>query len=103
MPLKEALARVDAWVAGVRREQSPSRADTPKVKWDDKHGLWKAHPLADWTDKDVWNYLLENDVPYNDLHDRGYWSICCTHCTKPGAGRQGRWAGTDKEECGIHT
>jgi phosphoadenosine phosphosulfate reductase len=101
-PLNQALSTVDAWIAGLRRDQSPSRADTPKVKWDDKHGLWKAHPLADWTDKDVWNYLLENDVPYNDLHDRGYSSIGCTHCTVASEDRSGRWSGTGKLECGLH-
>ena len=102
VPLRERLSTVDAWVAGLRREQSPSRAKTPKLHWDDKHGLWKANPLADWTDRDVWNYIVENDVPYNPLHDQGYASIGCTHCTHPSEGRDGRWAGSDKLECGIH-
>jgi phosphoadenosine phosphosulfate reductase len=101
-PLKEALSQVDAWVSGMRRDQSPSRRGTPKFHWDDKHDLWKANPLADWTEKDVWNYIAEHDVPYNDLHDRGYASVGCTHCTLPGSGRAGRWAGTDKIECGLH-
>jgi phosphoadenosine phosphosulfate reductase len=101
-PLKEALSQVDAWVSGMRRDQSPSRRGTPKFHWDDKHDLWKANPLADWTEKDVWNYIMQNDVPYNELHDRGYASVGCTHCTLPGAGRAGRWAGTDKIECGLH-
>ena len=81
-PLQEALAGVDAWITGLRREQSPSRADTPKLAWDEKNERWKASPLADWTEKDVWRYIAENDVPYNDLHDRGYGSIGCTHCTQ---------------------
>ena len=101
-PLAEALSGVDAWMTGLRREQSPSRADTPKLAWDDKNERWKASPLADWTEKDVWRYLVENDVPYNDLHDRGYGSIGCTHCTKPGSGREGRWAESGKAECGLH-
>ena len=102
-PLRERLATVDAWIAGLRRDQSPSRAATPKLHWDSKHGLWKVNPLADWTDRDVWSYIVENDVPYNELHDKGYASIGCTHCTKPSDGRDGRWAGTDKLECGIHS
>jgi phosphoadenosine phosphosulfate reductase len=101
-PLNEALSQVDAWVSGLRRDQSPSRRRTPKFHWDDKHDLWKANPLAGWTEKDVWNYIAEHDVPYNELHDRGYASVGCTHCTLPGSGRAGRWAGTDKIECGLH-
>ena len=101
-PLKEALSQVDAWVSGMRRDQSPSRRQTPKFHWDDKHELWKANPLAEWSEKDVWNYIAEHDVPYNELHDRGYSSVGCTHCTLPGSGRAGRWAGTDKIECGLH-
>ena len=101
-PLNEALADVDAWVSGVRREQSPVRARTPKLAWDRKHERWKANPLADWTEQDVWRYIAEHDVPYNPLHDRGYASIGCTHCTKPGDGREGRWSGSAKDECGLH-
>jgi phosphoadenosine phosphosulfate reductase len=101
-PLKQALSEVDAWITGLRREQSPQRADTPKVHWDERHGVWKINPLADWSEKDVWSYLVENDIPYNELHDRGYDSIGCTHCTSPGRGRNGRWQGSDKIECGLH-
>jgi phosphoadenosine phosphosulfate reductase len=101
-PLKEALSGVDAWISGLRREQSPIRARTPKLQYDERHGIWKANPLADWSEKDVWRYVAEHDVPYNELHDRGYASIGCTHCTKPGNGREGRWAELDKKECGIH-
>jgi phosphoadenosine phosphosulfate reductase len=101
-PLQQALSQVDAWVAGVRRDQSPLRASTRKLHWDDKHGLWKLNPLADWSDRDVWDYLARNDIPYNSLHDLGYASIGCTHCTKPGDGRDGRWAGHDKTDCGMH-
>jgi phosphoadenosine phosphosulfate reductase len=101
-PLTRALADVDAWIGGLRREHSPERANTPKLAWDARHGLWKAAPLADWTEKDVWKYLMERGVPYNPLHDRGYESIGCTHCTTAGSGREGRWAGTNKTECGLH-
>lgn len=101
-PLKEALSQVDAWVVGVRRDQAPTRADTPKIAWDAKHGIWKAAPLADWSERDVWRYIHEHDLPYNVLHDRGYASIGCTHCTVPAADRSGRWAGNGKVECGLH-
>ena len=101
-PLSRALADVEAWISGVRREQSPSRAGTPKLGWDARHGRWKANPIADWSERDVWRYIHERDLPYNALHDRGYASIGCTHCTRPGEGRDGRWAGTGKTECGLH-
>jgi phosphoadenosine phosphosulfate reductase len=101
-PLNEALSDVDAWVSGLRRDQSASRAGTKKLHWDKRHGLWKVNPLADWTERDVWSYIVEKDLPYHPLHDRGYASIGCTHCTKPGGERAGRWAGTDKIECGLH-
>ena len=101
-PLQRALADVDAWISGVRREQGPSRAGTPKLAWDAKHERWKANPLADWSEKDVWRYIADHDVPYHPLHDRGYESIGCTHCTVAGGGRDGRWAGPDKIECGLH-
>lgn len=101
-PLRDTLAGADAWIAGLRRDQSPSRADTPKLKWDLKHGLWKLHPLADWSERDVWRYIAANDVPYHPLHDRGFGSIGCWPCTQVGAGREGRWAGDSKDECGIH-
>ena len=101
-PLGRALAGLQGWITGVRRDQSPTRADTPKIGWDERHELWKASPLADWSDDDVWAYVRERQLPYNALHDRGYSSIGCTHCTQPGEGRDGRWSGTDKTECGLH-
>jgi phosphoadenosine phosphosulfate reductase len=101
-PLGRALAPLDAWITGLRREQSPTRANARKLEWDDGHGLWKLNPLADWTEKDVWARIVERDLPYNALHDQGYASIGCTHCTQPGAGREGRWAGLEKTECGLH-
>jgi len=101
-PLARALSGLDGWITGVRRDQSPTRAAMPKLGWDDRHELWKASPLADWSDEDVWAYVREHELPYNTLHDRGYASIGCTHCTQPGSGREGRWSGLDKTECGLH-
>jgi phosphoadenosine phosphosulfate reductase len=102
-PLNRALLDLDCWVTGVRRDQSPTRAATPKLVWDDKHELWKASPLADWSDDDCWAYINERGLPYNPLHDQGYASIGDTHSTLPGEGREGRWAGSDRTECGLHT
>jgi phosphoadenosine phosphosulfate reductase len=102
-PLVTALGDLDAWITGIRRDQAPTRADAPKVGWDDRHELWKANPLADWTDDDCWAYIRERGLPYNELHDRGYASIGDTHSTVPGVGREGRWAGSDRTECGLHT
>ncbi len=102
VPLRDRLAGKDAWVTGLRREQSVTRADTPEVGWDDKHGLHKIAPLATWTEQDVWRRIVERDLPYHELHDRGYASIGCVPCTQPGEGRSGRWAGTGRLECGLH-
>jgi phosphoadenosine phosphosulfate reductase len=100
--LEEALSDVDAWITGIRREQAPTRANAQHVEKDEKRGIWKFNPLAEWTDKDVWNYISKHDLPYHPLHDQGYESIGCAPCTLPGSGREGRWAGSDKVECGIH-
>ena len=102
VPLRERLAGADAWVTGVRRDQSATRADTDEIGWDAKYGLWKVAPLATWTERDVWAHIAERDLPYHELHDRGYDSIGCVPCTQPGSGRAGRWAGTGKLECGLH-
>jgi phosphoadenosine phosphosulfate reductase len=102
-PLVTALGGLDAWITGIRRDQSPTRADAPKLGWDEQHELWKANPLADWTDERCWEYIRARGLPYNALHDQGYDSIGDTHSTLPGVGREGRWAGTGKVECGIHT
>ena len=106
-PLLQALEPYDAWVSGIRREQSPSRAGARKVEHSDRYGVWKVQPLADWTEKDVWRYIVGNEIPYNPLHDAGYRSIGCMPCTRPTRPdeeeRAGRWAGSDKLECGIHT
>jgi phosphoadenosine phosphosulfate reductase len=105
-PLIEVLMPFDGWISGIRREQSPSRAETPKVVWSERYGVYKIHPLAGWSDRDVWRYISDNDIPYNPLHDAGYRSIGCIPCTRPTRPdeeeRAGRWAGSDKLECGIH-
>jgi phosphoadenosine phosphosulfate reductase len=105
-PLIEALRPYDAWISGIRRDQSPSRSSTPKVVWSERYGVWKIHPLAGWEETDVWGYVYANDIPYNPLHDSGYRSIGCIPCTRPTTPdeeeRAGRWAGSDKLECGIH-
>ena len=101
-PLTRALLDLDCWITGIRRDQSPTRANAPKLGWDESHELWKANPIADWSDDDCWAYVRERGLPYNALHDRGYASIGDMHSTSPGAGREGRWAGTDRTECGLH-
>jgi phosphoadenosine phosphosulfate reductase len=100
--LDAALGGLDAWITGLRREQAPTRAASAKLEFDTRRGVWKANPLADWTEQAVWDYIAAHDVPYNPLHDRGYASIGCVPCTLPGSGREGRWSGSDKTECGLH-
>jgi len=103
-PLQEALEGVDAWVAGLRREQSPTRADTDIVEKDGDR--LKVSPLADWSKDDLWSYIEDNDIPYNPLHDQGYPSVGCEPCTSPVGDdedeRSGRWSGSGKTECGLH-
>ena len=105
--LQRVAKRFDAWASGIRREQSPTRADTPIVRWDKKFGLVKVSPLANWTKQDVWDRITAEGIPYNPLHDRGYPSIGCWPCTRPVMPgedeRAGRWSGTEKTECGLHT
>jgi phosphoadenosine phosphosulfate reductase len=105
-PLVDILGKYDAWITGIRRDQAPTRANAKKVEYDVKFGLVKFNPLASWTSEDVWNYIRANNVPYNPLHDQNYPSIGCEHCTRPVAPgedpRSGRWAGTEKTECGLH-
>lgn len=113
-PLRKQLLTVDAWITGQRRDQSPgTRADVPIIQ-DDKafarpnESLTKFNPLANWTSKQVWDYIRENNVPYNALHDQGFVSIGCEPCTRPtGPGqheREGRWWWEEatKKECGLH-
>ena len=100
--LERALAGGDGWITGIRREQGPTRADAQLVEQDQKRSIYKYNPLALWTEKDLWQRIFERDLPYNPLHDQGYSSIGCAPCTLPGAGREGRWAGSEKTECGLH-
>jgi phosphoadenosine phosphosulfate reductase len=106
VPLRKVIADYGAWVTAIRRDQSAARRDAPIVGWDSKFDLVKVNPLANWTSKQVWKYVIENDVPYNPLHDQGYASIGCWPCTRAvGAGeddRAGRWSGMAKTECGLH-
>ena len=105
-PLRRALAGRTAWVTGLRRADSPSRRRTPIVHDDDARGVVKVNPLAAWSDDDVAEYARANDLPEHPLVDRGYPSIGCWPCSRPVAPgddpRSGRWAGTDKTECGLH-
>jgi phosphoadenosine phosphosulfate reductase len=105
-PLHRYLADVDAWMTGVRREQSSTRAALPITAWNEANTVVKVAPLADWTRDDVWAYVAEHEVPVNTLLHEGYQSLGCTHCTvrtAPGDDeRAGRWAGFAKTECGIH-
>jgi phosphoadenosine phosphosulfate reductase len=104
--MRRALDGVECWVSGIRRVDSRTRAEAPRFGWDPRFDRWKLNPLIDWTDEQVWNHIRENNVPYNPLHDQGYPSIGCMPCTtRPGAGeapRAGRWAGTDRTECGLN-
>jgi phosphoadenosine phosphosulfate reductase len=105
-PLTKILSKYDAWITGIRRDQAPTRANAKKVEYDTKFGLIKFNPIAGWTSEDVWNYIRENNVIYNPLHDQNYPSIGCEYCTRkvmPGEDpRAGRWSGSDKTECGLH-
>lgn len=106
VPLADALSGLKCWITGIRRDQSPTRANAPVVSWDAKFKLVKINPLVRLTNEDVWNYIRKNDIPYNVLHDKNYPSIGCEPCTKqvmPGEDpRAGRWAGFQKTECGLH-
>jgi phosphoadenosine phosphosulfate reductase len=106
LPLRQAVAGYEAWISAIRKDQTGDRGQASVVQWDAKFNLVKVNPLLNWTKKDVWKFITENDVPYNPLHDRGYPSIGCWPCTAPvGNGeddRSGRWRGTGKKECGLH-
>jgi phosphoadenosine phosphosulfate reductase len=105
-PLRAALARFDAWITAIRREQTPERATAQVVEVDRKFGLLKINPLVAWTRDDVWAHIYAHDVPVNPLHAQGYPSIGCQPCTSaivPGENlRAGRWRGAAKQECGLH-
>lgn len=105
-PLRRKLTTLDGWITAIRRDQTAARAGIRKVDWDAKFNLVKISPIADWTRAMVWQHVIKHHVPYNPLHDRNYPSIGCTHCTRavlPGEDqRAGRWAGSEKTECGLH-
>lgn len=106
LPMEKALRDSTAWVSALRRDQSPTRANTPVLRWNEKHGVVKVAPLIHWTEEDVWAYVHQHNIPYNELHDQNYPSIGCWPCTRavqPGEDlRAGRWAGLNKTECGLH-
>lgn len=108
-PMREALDGVDVWITAITRRQSAARAETPLIGWDGGFNLVKVSPMANWDRARVWTYIREHDVPYNPLHERGYPTLGCTHCTRRVAGapvtmysRAGRWEGGAKTECGLH-
>jgi phosphoadenosine phosphosulfate reductase len=108
-PMRQVLAEADVWVSALMRSQSPTRAHIRAVEWDWSYQVLRVHPLAGWDRPRVWQYVQQHAVPYNELHERGYPSIGCSHCTVPLAAtriteytRAGRWAGLEKTECGLH-
>lgn len=105
-PLRDTLAGFDAWITGVRRDQSSTRARARILEWDEQFGLVKVNPLAHWSRAEVDDHLSARGVPTNPLLDQGYRSVGCWPCTTPvtpgGAERDGRWAGLARTECGIH-
>lgn len=106
VPLRNALIGYEAWITGLRRDQSDRRGNTPIVSWDQKYGLTKLCPFATWTEDMIWTYIHAYELPYNTLHDQGFPSIGCWTCTravKEGEDmRGGRWSNHAKTECGIH-
>lgn len=102
-----ALKDSSIWITSIRRDQSPTRADTPFIAWNDKFNVLKLTPMAEVTGEQVWAYVKEHNLPYNELHDQGYPSIGCWPCTQPVLDgedeRAGRWRGMDKTECGLQT
>lgn len=107
-PLKRAFAGLEVWICGLRQEQSITRLGTKAVEWDHANGILKINPLINWLEKDVWDYIHANEVPYNELHAKGFPSIGCQPCTRavlPGEDlRAGRWWWEEPEhkECGLH-
>jgi len=105
-PLQRGLERFDAWMTGIRREQTPQRAGTEVVAWEERYGAAKIAPMPNWTEEQVWDYVRAHDVPVNPLLHQGYKSIGCEPQTRPvhhdEDPRAGRWSGLDKTECGIH-
>ncbi len=108
-PMYDVMADVDVWITGLRRSQSKTRANLRVIDWDWRYQVVKISPLAAWERPQIWDYIQENDVPYNELHEKGYPTVGCTHCTTPVPGskpgdysRAGRWSGSKKTECGLN-
>lgn len=107
-PLRRKLSKLDAWICGLRREQSVTRDQLQRIEWDEAFGLVKINPLAEWSTDQVWDYISKHEVPYNKLHDKGYPSIGCGPCTRSIAKgediRSGRWwwESPEHKECGLH-
>lgn len=108
VPLKRALSTREAWITGLRKEQSVTRTELQHKEWDEAHGIPKFNPLLDWSEKEVWAYIHEHDVPFNELHTKGYPSIGCAPCTRAIAEKEdiraGRWwwENPESKECGLH-
>lgn len=108
-PMYEVMADADAWITGLRRSQSVSRANLRMIEWEWRYQVLKISPLAKWERPEIWEYIQEHAVPYNKLHERDYPTVGCTHCTVPVPGsklgeysRAGRWSESEKTECGLH-
>ena len=107
-PLRRKLSKLDAWICGLRKEQSVTRDQLQRIEWDEAFGLVKINPLAEWSTEEIWNYISKHEVPYNKLHDKGYPSIGCGPCTRAIAKgediRSGRWwwESPEHKECGLH-
>ncbi len=108
-PMHEVLSSVDVWITALRRTQSITRANLRVIEWDWQYHLLKVSPLAAWERSEVWAYIQKHDVPFNALHEQGYPTVGCTHCTTPVEGskpgeysRSGRWKELNKTECGLH-
>jgi phosphoadenosine phosphosulfate reductase len=109
LPLHQTLRAADVWISAITRSQGGVREDTALIGWDSQYEILKVCPLVNWDRPMVWDYVRRHNVPYNELHERGYPTIGCTHCTSPVAGtrpdqysRAGRWVGSEKTECGLH-
>ncbi len=105
-PMRRATEGLRAWISGIRRDQSPARANIHILE-QTPHGVVRVHPLANWTRRDVWRYIAQHNLPHHPLLERGYLSIGCAPCTQPVTNpedeRSGRWQGREKVECGLHT
>lgn len=102
LPLNRALINYDAWITGIRREETTARRDARMIEWDDAHGKLKINPIVDWTREQVDAYVKEHRVIVNPLVHEGYGSIGCAPVTVPGDARDGRWPGQERSECGLH-